>query len=600
MPQDEAKSPRALVAEAPLQRERYLPRDLVVRVQSWIADDPDPACRRELQMLLETGAEDELVARFGSELRFGTAGLRGPLGAGPARMNRATVRRATAGFSRYLLENVVGAASAGVIVGHDARHGSAAFAREAALVLTGAGIRALRLPSETPTPLLAFAVRHLGCAGGVMITASHNPASDNGYKVYLGDGAQIAPPVDAQIADCIAAAGRLIELPLGSEGERLDDSVGEAYVRATVEALPGGATTESGGGEQPLRVVYTPLHGVGRDLLLTAFAAANLAEPYVVPAQADPDPDFPTVERPNPEEPSTLSIALAEAERHQADLMLANDPDGDRLAVAMPVTEGSGRSWRVLTGDEIGALLGHYLLARCADREHALVVTTIVSSSLLSRMAADAGVAYRETLTGFKWIVRATRHAEPHARLLYGYEEALGFAVNDVVRDKDGIAAALVICRAALDAARSGTTLLAHLDQLARRFGLHATRQFSIELAGDRGQRQIAAMMNSLRKRPPTRLAGRVIDSVDDLLSGVRWSPQAGEQPLELPPSDVIVLRAEDGTRAVVRPSGTEPKLKVYLQVVLDVGHEEIAHVRRRAAADLDAIGDEIKTVLGA
>ncbi len=581
-----------------------MPDDLVTRVRAWIAEDPDPACRDELRRLLDAGAGAELAERFASELRFGTAGLRGRLGAGPGRMNRATIRRVTAGFARYLRHNVPGAASAGVIVGHDARHGSAMFAAETAAVLSGAGIRALRLPSNSPTPVLAFAVRQLGCAGGVMITASHNPAQDNGYKVYLGDGIQIAPPLDAEIADCIAQVGSLTEVRLGAEGQQLDKAVTDAYVHHIVSALPAPASGEPGRVEppepartdRPLGTVYTPLHGVARDVLLAAFATAALPAPHVVPNQAEPDPDFPSVQIPNPEEAGTLDIALTEAERQGADLMLANDPDGDRLAVAAPEPEPGPRKWRILTGDEIGALLARYLLARCTDREGTVVVTTIASSSLLSRMAADAGVGYRETLTGFKWIMRAGGQVQPHARILFGYEEALGFAVNDVVRDKDGISAALVICRAAVEAQRSGTTLLGQLDDLARRFGLHATRQISIERAGDRGPQQIAEMMRSLRERPPKILDGQTVTSVDDLLHPAN----ASQRRLDLPSSDVFVLRCEDGTRAVVRPSGTEPKLKVYLQRVRDVGGEDMAAARRRAEADLDALAAEIKAVLGA
>ncbi len=578
--------------------------DLVTRVRAWIAEDPDPACRDELHRLLDAGAGPELAERFASELRFGTAGLRGRLGAGPGCMNRATIRRVTAGFARYLLDNVPGAASAGVVVGHDARHGSAMFAAETAAVLSGSGIRALRLPSNSPTPVLAFAVRHLGCAGGVMITASHNPPQDNGYKVYLGDGVQIAPPVDAQIADCMAQVGSLTEVRLGAAGERLGNAVSDAYVQAVVAALPAPASGEPGSVEpqgpasadRPPRSVYTPLHGVARDVLLAAFATANLPAPYVVPNQAEPDPDFPSVQMPNPEESGTLDMALTEAERQGADLMLGNDPDGDRLAVALPEPESSPRTWRILTGDEIGALLARYLLARCTDREHAVVVTTIVSSSLLSRMAADAGVGYRETLTGFKWIMRAGDQVQPRRRILFGYEEALGFAVNDVVRDKDGISAALVICRAAADAQRSGTTLLGQLDDLARRFGLHVTRQISIELSGDRGRQQIAETMSSLRERPPKILAGQTVVGVDDLLHPASVS----ERRLDLPSSDVIVLRCEDGTRVVVRPSGTEPKLKIYLQRVREVGDEDVVAARGRAEADLDVLSAEIKEILGA
>jgi phosphomannomutase len=539
---------------------------LAERVRSWIAEDPDPACQAELRSLLEQERFAELAERFGQELSFGTAGLRGRLGAGPARMNRVTVRRATAGLAEYLKRaNVAGAS---VVLGHDARHGSAAFADEAARTLTGAGIRALRLSGEIPTPVLAFAVRELGCAAGIMITASHNPPQDNGYKVYLGDGAQIAPPVDAQITQCTRRVGAPSEVPLGSAGEAVPDTIITAYCEATVAAIP---AVEP----EPLRIVYTPVHGVGRDLLLAAFARADFPQPDLVESQADPDPDFPTLERPNPEEPGALDLALSEAQRRGADLLLANDPDADRLAVAIP-SDQAGTAWRVLTGDEVGALLARHLLAHCRQVDRALVITTVASATLLERMARDAGAEFLQTLTGFKWMMRAV--AEAHERkLLFAYEEALGYAVSDVVRDKDGISAALLMSQVAMQARREGTTVQAYLDELALRFGLHATRQVSIE------GRDPERIMHNLREHPPHHLAGRAVTAVEDLLSGQR-----------LPRSDVLVVDSGDDTRVVIRPSGTEPKLKAYLQVVLDASHAPLSAVRRRATRRLDALSEEV------
>ncbi len=526
------------------------------RVKRWIAEDPDPETRAELRALLEQGADEELAERFARGLSFGTAGLRGRLGGGPSRMNVATVRRASAGLARYLLESVEGSAGAGVVVGHDARHGSERFAHEAAAVFSGAGLETHRLPSFSPTPLLAFAVRELGCAAGVMITASHNPPQDNGYKVYLGDGAQIAPPVDEHISAHIDRVGSPAELPLGGGGRATGDEIAEAYLDAILAALPDTSPRE-------LRFTYTPLHGVGAHLCLEALERAGFPAAHVVAAQAEPDPDFPTVERPNPEEPGTLDLGLAEAAEHGADILLVNDPDADRLAVALPDPE---EGWRRLHGDEIGALLADFLLEHSPAPERALLVTTVASSMLLARMAAAAGARYEETLTGFKWIMNALAKAPDH-RLLLGYEEALGYAVSDVVRDKDGISAALVMAQLAAAEKAAGRSPLDRLEDIARRFGAHATDQITLELEGPGGVERMQSITAELRARPPRELLGRPVDCVDDVATGLRRCRNGREEPLELPRADVLVLRG-DGVRVVVRPSGTEPKLKAYLEVV--------------------------------
>jgi len=526
---------------------------LHARVEAWITADPDPEARAELRALLDRDASEDLAERFAHGLTFGTAGLRGRLGAGPARINVATVRSASAGLADYLLAAVVGARDAGVVVAHDARHGSQRFAAEAAAVFSGAGLRTYRLPPHAPTPLLAFAVRRLGCAAGVMVTASHNPPQDNGYKVYLGDGAQIAPPADAQIAAAIARVGPPAELPLGDGGEPAD--VAEDYLAAILAALPAANARE-------VRIVYTPLHGVGLRLCLQALDRAGFPAPHVVATQAEPDPDFPTVTRPNPEEPGTLDLALAEAAAHDADVLLANDPDADRLAVAIP---GAG-GWRRLHGDEIGALLADFLLEHCEDPQGALLVTTVASSTLLARLAEAAGARYAETLTGFKWMMRAVAEA-PGQRLLLAYEEALGYAVSGVVRDKDGISAALVMAQLAATEKRAGRTLQDRLEAIAARYGTHATDQLTLELEGAAAD----AITARLRREPPAALLGRPLESVEDLAAGGR-----------LPPADVLILRAS-GVRVVVRPSGTEPKLKCYLEVVaadLREAAEQLAELR--------------------
>src|SRR5271166_484371 len=417
-------------------------------------------------------------------------------------MNRATVRRVAAGLARYLRTAGPDLAGRPVVIGFDARRGSEPFAAEAAAVLTGAGLRVQSFGEPVPTPVLAFAVRHRHAAAGLMITASHNPREDNGLKVYWADGAQIIPPVDAGIAAAAEQAGPLREIPLGGPGEPLGPDLIGAYLDAVVPAAlaadrPAGlATTTSiaapgsheGVGSaavrRSLRVAYTPLHGVGLATVLAAFARAGLAEPAVVAAQAEPDGAFPTLPRPNPEEPGVLDLLIAEGMRSGADLLLANDPDADRLAAVIPGSAGGGR---VLTGDEIGALLADHLLRHERQPDRRLLVTTVVSADLLGRMTAAAGAGYAETLTGFKWIMRAA-DGEGGRSFLFGYEEALGYAVTDQVRDKDGMSAAVALAAAAAEAKSEGGSLATRLDDLARRFGLFTTGQFSVALAGGAGQ----------------------------------------------------------------------------------------------------------------
>ena len=561
--------------------------ELENRAQAWIDDDPSPEDRAELGGLLKAarGGQDagrlaraELADRFAGRLEFGTAGLRGAMGAGPNRMNRAVVLGATAALARWLAAHRPGAAQAGVVLGWDARYHSAEFAQQAAAVLTGAGIPVHLLPGRSPTPLLAFAIRHLGTAAGVMITASHNPPADNGYKLYLGDGAQIIPPVDAEIENLIAGLGPLAGIPLGPvDGPlvtRHGDEVAQAYLDAVVAASPGlGAGDSRGvpGGRPPgPAVVYTPLHGVAGTLMLRALERAGFPAPHVVAAQAEPDPGFPTVSFPNPEEPGALDLALAEARRLDAGLVLASDPDGDRLAVAVPDPSAEG-GWRALTGDQVGALLGAFILDATAagpDPAHRLVVSTIVSSTMLSRIAAAAGVRYAETLTGFKWIVRAGEHLD-RFRFGYGYEEALGYAVGGVVRDKDGIGAALALLSLARTARADGQSLLDRWDALEAAHGVHLRAAVTVPT------RSPGQIMAGLRARPPAALGGQPVTGMDDLAGGG-----------DLPPSDVLIFRL-DGARAVVRPSGTEPKLKAYLEVIEPAGPGGLAAARRAAAARL-------------
>jgi phosphomannomutase len=551
--------------------------DVRVVARAWADDDPDPRDRAEIEALLADGGDAamaDLADRFSGRLEFGTAGLRGAVGAGPHRMNRAVVRAATAGLAAWLRQHRPESSGAGVVIGCDARHRSDEFAEEAARVLAGAGFRVHLLPPRLPTPVLAFAVLHVGAAAGVMVTASHNPPADNGYKLYLGDGAQIVPPVDREVEAAIDAVGRLSGVPLAALDDplvtRLDDSVVAAYVDAVTSLSPAPP------GGDALTVVYTPLHGVARDVLLRAVSRAGFAAPYVVAAQGAPDADFPTVAFPNPEEPGALDLAFADARAIGADLVLANDPDGDRLAVAVPDPDADG-GWRMLRGDELGVLLGAYVLDRTAgdaDADRRLVATTVVSSTMLAAVAAAADARYAETLTGFKWIVRGAEQV-PGTRFVFGYEEALGYTVGEVVRDKDGIGAALATLALTADLRRAGRTLLDRLDDLYRRHGVHLTDQVAVRLPTPA---DAAAVMRRLRDDPLRELAGAAVVERVDLLRGT-----AG-----LPPSDVLVHRL-DGARFVVRPSGTEPKLKGYLEVV-EPAADDVAPARARARTRLEAL----------
>ena len=571
---------------------------LRARAEAWIADDPDPVDRADLATLLDhaleaadtvsapaaaelSGSSDEaadparqLADRFAGRLEFGTAGLRGQLGAGPNRMNRAVVRAATSAVAGWLRDCAASAgteAGISVVVGCDARHRSDEFADEAARVLAAAGLGVHLLPRPCPTPLVAFAVRQLRAAAGIMITASHNPRTDNGYKLYLSDGAQVIPPVDREIETRIAALGPLLKI----ETARLDsplitrhgDEVAQAYLEAITRDDAGPRPVPP----EPLRVVYTPMHGVAGDLLRRALRQAGFPKPHVVTIQAQPDPDFPTAAFPNPEEPTALTLALADGKALDADLVLASDPDGDRLAVAVPEPETrrkprtapgmpeDGR-WRILNGDQVGALLGAYLIQRARSATPPpsalapLVATTIVSSTLLSKIAAQAGVLYRETLTGFKWIARAADDV-PGASFAFGYEEAIGYAVGDVVRDKDGIGAAVAFLRLATEAAGEGRSILDLYDELESEHGVHLTSQLSLFIPGT------AEVMRRLRAAPPATLGGQPVDACTDYVTGT-LDPAPG-----LPPADALALRIGPD-RVVIRPSGTEPKIKAYLEVV--------------------------------
>jgi phosphomannomutase len=545
--------------------------DLTDRARAWAAEDPDEHTRAELETLVAAAEADpaaaaDLADRFDGRLEFGTAGLRGALGAGPNRMNRVVVIRAAAGLAAYLLDQ--GHQGGTVVVGYDARHGSDVFAEDTAAVMVGAGLRAVLLPRPLPTPLLAYAIRALGCVAGVMVTASHNPPQDNGYKVYLGDGSQIVPPADAEISARIDAVGPLAGVRRAGGWTRLGEEVVEAYLSDV-----GGLVD---GGPRDLTTVYTPLHGVGGETVAVVMERAGFPAPHVATAQAEPDPDFPTVAFPNPEEPGAMDLAMALAAEVGADVVVANDPDADRCAVAVPDAHG----WRMLRGDEVGALLGDHLL-RSGTR--GVYANSIVSSTLLGKLAAAHGQPHRETLTGFKWIGRVEG-------LAYGYEEALGYCVAPgLVRDKDGVSALLLVVDLAARLKAEGRTLTDRLDDLAREHGLHATDQLSVRVTD---LSLIAAAMERLRSAPPATLGGLKVERVDDLAEGGA----------DLPPTEGLRFRLAEDARVIVRPSGTEPKIKCYLEVVVPVDADEADGVdaaRISAAGRLDAIRGDLAAAAG-
>lgn len=526
--------------------------DQLAAARAWLAQDPDEATRDELASILsaaESGDESaaaELADRFGARLAFGTAGLRGRLGAGSNRMNRVLVSQAAAGFAAYLREKAGPDATPTVVIGYDGRRNSDVFAQDSAELFAGAGLRAVLLPRLLPTPVLAFAVRHLGAAAGVMVTASHNPPDDNGYKVYLGgadEGSQIVAPADAEIAahiERIAQTASVADLPRGAY-ELADEAVVEAYVAATATVAPAPA------GAAGMTWVYTAMHGVGYETLNTILTLAGYPLPVVVEEQIAPDGRFPTVAFPNPEEPGAMDLSFATARAAGAEFVIANDPDADRLAVAIPDDAADG-GWRRLTGNEIGLLLGWRAARRATAGDGASLACSLVSSPGLQTVAEHYGLDFHSTLTGFKWISRAPG-------LVFGFEEALGYLVNpESVRDKDGISAAVAMLGMIAEAREEGAGVADLLTRFAETFGYFSSGQVSLRVED---VSVIGRIMTSLRRTPPTGLGGVAVERIDDLLHGVD----------DLPPGDVLRLWLADGSRVIVRPSGTEPKLKAYLDV---------------------------------
>ena len=535
---------------------------LVAEVKAWIEDDPDPVTAARLQKLLDSGDEATLRTFFSGFLQFGTAGLRGPNGPGPSCMNRAVVGRTAAGIAAYMKARGM----TRVVIGRDARHGSADYAIESAEIFSGAGMEVFILPRALPTPVLAYATTALKADVGVMVTASHNPPQDNGYKVYIGPDAdgiayassQIINPTDGFIASEISAITSLKSQPRGKSWTVLDETLINEYVQRT-SAL----------GSKPgtLKIVYTAMHGVGTQTLSQVFAKAGFPDLILVKEQADPDPDFPTVAFPNPEEPGAIDLALATARSHNADLVIANDPDADRCAAAIKDRSGD---WRMLRGDELGVIFGEWIARRSPQGTFG---NSIVSSSILRKISAHYGIDFKEVLTGFKWLAKIEN-------LAFGYEEAIGYAVDsETVNDKDGISAAIFLAQIATDLAAVGKDLNDLLDEVWARHGFHATEQISIRVA-DMGA--ITVLLAGLRSNPPQEIAGRAVESIDDLAA-----PTDG-----LPPTDGLRLWLSGGVRIIIRPSGTEAKLKCYIEV--------ITPDQQSAESELNSLRTPLKAFLGA
>ncbi|RKZ18371.1 phospho-sugar mutase [bacterium] len=547
--------------------------------RAWLQDDPDPVTRAELQSTLEADDLHSLREGFAARLQFGTAGLRGVLGPGPGRMNRKLVREVTRGVADALLARDPAIRERGVVVGADARRLSPELAEDTARVFAGAGIRVHRFVSPAATPVIAWLQKELGAGAAVIVTASHNPPEYNGYKVYVDGAAQIIPPLDREISAAIDAVGAF-EMPEDSSLiEDIDEHILQRYYD---EVLAQRRHPEAD--VSKLHVVATPLHGVGGRYLDELFTRAGYEHFELVRGQSEPDGEFPTVRFPNPEEPGALDMAMQQAQG--ADLILANDPDADRLAVALP----DGDGFHALSGNEIGCLLAHWLMTEGESPEHPLLMTTIVSSRMLSRMAEDLGAHYDETLTGFKWIAHRARALREQNgwSLVLGYEEALGYTVGETVADKDGISAALLFAEMAAVLKARGETVAARLDMLYAKYGLHRSLQHSLVRPGSEGVAQISAIMQRLRAAPPESVAGTAI------LRHLDWTEGLDG----LPTSNVLGMELEDGGRILVRPSGTEPKIKFYLEIVTVTG-DDIDVARAAADVQLCALRDDLLQLCG-
>jgi len=561
--------------------------DLYEAAAEWIAGDPDPITRAELQGIVDSGNVDELTERMGATIQFGTAGLRGRVEAGSNRMNRATVIRATRGVADYLLATT-GDDRGPVVVGRDARLSSAMFMEDTIAVLVAAGFDVRFFPDPVPTPLVAYASLKFGGAAAIVVTASHNPPADNGYKVYAANGAQIVPPVDTEIAAAIAAVGRASEVPLadivGAAARSIGPDLFEDYLHEVAASVPPTS------GDRSISIVYTAMHGVGGTYVVTALERFGFKRVHPVAAQFDPDGNFPTVAFPNPEEPGAMDLAHDLAMALDADLVIANDPDTDRLAVSIPEPDGG---FRQLTGNQIGVLLADYMLSG-VDVEQPIVLNSIVSSPMLSSIAATYGAVYDRTLTGFKWIWNAALdlEAEGLGSYVFGYEEALGYSVGRTVRDKDGISAAVAFAGLVAVARAEGATVWDRLGDLYRREGLWVSTQKSIVRPGAEGAGEIAAAMDLLAERTPDTLGGFAVTDVTDYREG------AESRPRYLAATPLVELSLGDAGRVLIRPSGTEPKLKIYVDLRGEAGSDWMS-TEEDLLARAEAAADDAATFLG-
>jgi len=559
------------------------PSMLIERARAWAAADPDPVTQAELTQLIEKGDSSELAERMSGELEFGTAGLRGVVGAGSLRMNLAVVRRVTRALADYLLAHVPDARALPVVIGGDARLDSERFADEAARVLLAAGIPVKRFREPVPTPFVAYAVRAFAANAGIMITASHNPPEYNGYKLYAANGAQVIPPADHEIAARMARLGSASAIPLADLAgqELIDDAIWQRYlaeIRAQLPRVPA---------DRSLSIVYTPLHGVGAKFVEQAFAEAGYGHFQTVASQRAPDGRFPTVHFPNPEEAGVLDEALTLAAKVSADLLLANDPDADRLAVAIPLPSGR---WQTLNGNQIGLLLADFVLSHTDSPERALVVSSLVSSPMLEDIAAAYGARAERVLTGIKWVWTAALALEARgARYCFGYEEALGYAFGRSVRDKDGVSGALLFAELAASARARGHTVLDTLHALYRRYGLWVSAQHSVVLRGAAGAARIREAVHAALKSPPQSLAGYAVSAVHD------WqTPEAGA-PSWRGGALLVELRLGAAGRVFVRPSGTEPKLKIYVDLLAPLAKEDaVAPAEAEATAHARNVAHEL------
>lgn len=560
--------------------------DLNTIARDWASHDPDPVTRTEILSLVEANDIEELEKRFGSALTFGTAGIRGRVEAGSARMNRAVVIRTTHGLAEYL-----GPGDGHVVIGFDARPSSRQFAEDAAGVLAAAGIPVIFFPEFTPTPVVAYACKHLGARAAVVVTASHNPPADNGYKVYGPDAAQIVPPMDSDIQRHIEAAPPADQVPriegAFTAGDERVSLAPDDIVDCYWEELSSTRSRQRG---STLKIVYTPMHGVGLATVADVMVRAGHRDLVPVPQQAEPDGTFPTVDFPNPEEPGALDLAIGLADEEGADLVLANDPDADRLAVVIP----NGNGWRPLSGNEIGVLLGDYMLRNAAQPGDAIVANSIVSSPMMEQIAAAYGADHAQTLTGFKWIMRAGLGMEEDGRgeFLFGYEEALGYSVGRTVRDKDGISAAVLFADLVADLADEGKSVFDRLVELWSKHGLWVSSQVSVVRTGPDGMAEMKQAVGRLADAPPTAVGDYEVTEVVDYRFG------ADERPVWLGAQDLVEIKLGSAGRVLVRPSGTEPKLKVYIDLRAELGDEPQLQVES-LVAEADAIGNEVAGGLG-